>query len=371
MREMGVSWNLVRTWTEAPDQDFTRDTRGWKQGITRKHPSGIRARVVNIRSALVRDPDEYYIDALAVQQNYETRYPNDPPPSIGYIKDILRTEGLTVPRRKKRRGTAKYLCYPVQCVQRLGDRIAEVDFVGEKYIKGHPNPLHFLSIAYQKPRRLRKVVRTLSELTDEAITTTTHIFNELGWPDVARVDAGNPFTGRGEHRDDKGARSISRYAVFLLEHQVIPVFGAIRSPWNQAHVEGSNNVFGKNFWNQCEFTSVVQVDERLAAFNECSKKRARWCPWKRTVSKGSFTPRICFIRKVEEDARRKTGWITVASTTILLPKVYIGLFVFAEWDLKDEILKIYFEREQKITLTKKLRFPIHPSSRKRCIHFIT
>lgn len=370
MREMGVSWNLVRTWAKTPNQDFTKDTRGWKKGITRKHPSGIRARVVTIRHALVRDPDEYYIDALAVQQNYETRYPGDPPPSIGYIKDILHTEGLTIPHRKKRRGVAKYLCYPIKCVRRLGDRIAEIDFVGEKYIKGHSEPLHFLSIAYQKPRRLRMIVRTLSELTDEAIAATKGTFNELGWPEVARVDAGNPFTGRGERSDGKGARSIPRYAIFLLEHQVIPVFGAIRSPWNQAHVEGSNSVFGKNFWNQCDFTSVAQVDERLAAFNECSRKRARWQPWKRTVSKDSFTPRICFIRKVEEDTRRKKGIIPVASTWIVLPKAYIGLFVFVEWNLREETLSIYFERE-KIKLIKKLRFPIHRSSKGRCIHFIT
>lgn len=371
MREMGVSWNLVRTWTQAPDQDFTRETRGWKKGVTRKHPSGIRARVVNIRGALVRDPDEYYIDALAIQQNYETRYPVDPPPSIGYIKDILHAEGLTTPHRKRRRGGAKYLCYPVQCVERLGERIAEIDFVGEKYIKGHSQPLHFLSIAYQKPPRLRKIVRTQSELTDEAIAATQATFDGLGWPDVARVDAGNPFTGRGERSDGKGARSLPRYTIFLLEHHVIPVFGAIRSPWNQAHVEGSNSVFGKNFWNQCEFGSVAQVDERLTAFNECSKKRARWQPWKRMVSKSSFTPRICFIRKVEEDARRKQGLIPVASTLIRLPKSFIGLFVFAEWHLKNEVLNIYFEREQNTTLIKKLPFPIHPSSRKRCIHFIT
>lgn len=323
-----------------------------------------------IRNALEKNPNEFYVGDLAIQQQYEEYYPGEAIPGIDYINKILRAEGLSQPHRKKRRGVAKYLCYPVNCVQRLGNRIAEIDFVGEKYIQGHSEPLHFLSIAYQKPQRLRKITRTFSELTAEAIRATKATFDELGWPDVARIDAGNPFTGRGERNDGKGARSVPRYVIFLLENQVIPVLGAIRSPWNQAHVEVSNSVFGKNFWNQCEFHSVAEVDERLAAFNECSKKRARWQAWKRTVSKDSFTPRICFIRKVEEDARGKQGVIPVASTWITLPKAYIGLFVFAEWNLKDEVLRIYFEREQAIKLIKQMPFPIHESSRKRCIHFI-
>lgn len=365
-----MSWDFINAWTQSPHQDFSRDERGWQPGVARKFPADIRTRITRIRNELVQDPDEFYVGDLAIQQKYEEQYPGESCPSIEYINKILRAEGLSTPHQKKRRGGARYLCYPVRCTERLGARIAEVDFVGEKYIKGHSEPLHFLSVAYQQPPRLRRITRTQSELTDEAMAATTATFKELGWPDVARVDAGNPFTGRGERSDGKGARSIPRYAAFLLEHQVIPVFGAIRSPWNQAYVEGSNSVFGKNFWNQCDFASIQQVDERLAVFNACSRKRARWRPWKRTVSTGSFAPRICFIRKVETDARRKQGWIPVASTVIHLPKSYIGLFVFAEWDLKEVVLRIYFEREEKIRLIKKLRFPIHPSSKERCTDFL-
>ncbi|MDI6809801.1 MAG: hypothetical protein QME66_12630, partial [Candidatus Eisenbacteria bacterium] len=37
MRELGLSWNFVRAWTQAKEQDFSEDGRGWKQGVARKH----------------------------------------------------------------------------------------------------------------------------------------------------------------------------------------------------------------------------------------------------------------------------------------------------------------------------------------------
>lgn len=365
-----MSWNFVTAWTRSPDQDFTVDARGWEFGRSRLHAEDLRERIVAIRHALVDDPNEFYVGDLAIQQRYTERFPNDPLPSRDYIVRILRDAGLATAHQKKRRGTAKYLNYPVRCVQRLGERIAEVDFIGAKYIAGVAEPLHFLSIAYQKPPRLRCIQRTRSEQTAEAMAVTKSVFDDLGWPDVARLDAGNSFTGRGERSDKKGARSVPRYAAFLFEHHVVPVYGAVRSPWNQAYVEGSNSVFGRNFWNQHIFTSTEDVDTKLAAFNACSRRYAGWEPWTRTTAGQSFIPRICFIRKGEADERKKDGLIPVASEHVMVPKAFIGLFLFAEWNLRKEQLRIYTEHEMNITLVKELSFPIHPSSRKRCSHFI-
>lgn len=370
MRALGVSCNFVMAWTKSPDQDLTMDGRGWRRGTPRLHPIDIRERLCAIRDELVASPDEYYVGDLAVQQRYRDHYPDDPVPGIDYVARILREEHRTSPHRPKRRGVARYLGYPVASVARLGPRIAEADFVGRKYLAGVSDPLHFLSVAYQEPPRLRCIQRTKGETAGEAITITQQIFNDLGWPDVVRVDAGNPFTGRGERMDGRGTRSIPRYAAFLLERAVIPVFGAIRSPWNQAHVEGSNSVFGRNFWNQRTFGSVADVDRSLDAFNTCSKRYAQWVPWTRAVDRDSFVPRICFIRKAEEDTRGKEGWIPVASEVVTLPKAYIGLFVFAEWNLKEQTLRVHFEYERKIQQIKDLPFPIHPSSLKKCTHFI-
>lgn len=370
IKTLGVSWNFVQAWTRSPDQDCAADARGWQPGRSRRHPKNLRARIIAIRRDLVHDPVEFYFGDLAIQQRYAQRFAHDPLPSRDYIVRILRDAGLTESHHPKRRGTAKYLCYPVAAVRSLGERVAEVDFIGAKFIAGAPQPLHFLSVAYATPERLRCIERTNGETTSEAITVTKRIFNDLGWPDATRVDAGNVFTGRGERGDGKGARSIPRYAAFLLQHRVTPVFGAIRSPWNQAHVEGSNSVFGRNFWNRQDFTSVHDVDDRLTAFNACSKKYAQWKPWSRTTTKQSFVPRICFIRKGEEDARMKHGWIPVASERVTLPKELIGLFVFVEWNLREERLRIFLEREAKLSLIKEHSFRIHPASFKQCSHFI-
>lgn len=310
------------------------------------------------------DFNEYYIGALAIQQKYENLYPDDPLPHTDYINDILRNAGRSKRHHQKRRGIAKYLCYPVVCVQRLGNRIAEVDFVGHKFIAGQSAPLHFLSVAYSTPARLRCILRTNGETAADAIAGTQTIFIKLGWPEVVRIDAGIPFTGHLERRDGVGARVVSKFACTMLYNEVVPVYGAIRSPWNQGTVEGSNSVFEKNFWQKHEFTSVDMVEERLRAFNECSKRYARWSPWLSETKGDSFIPRICFIRKVEEDTWGKNGCILVASTRVSLPYEYIGLFVFVEWNLKNETIAISFEREEQITQIAEVSFPINPRSKK-------
>lgn len=345
------------------------DQRGWIRGRPRRHPADLRARITAIRDALTNDPKEFYVGDAAIQQEYEDHYPTDPVPGLRYINDILRATERTQPRQQHRRGTAKYLCYPVECVARLGDRIAEVDFI-QKFLKRVSDPLHFLSVAFKKPAKIRRILRTETETTPEAITTTTAIFDHVGWPDVVRVDPGNVFSGRGERNDGKGRRSIPAYARFLLERKIVPVYGAIRSPWNQAHVEGSNSTFGRNFWGARTFTSLQDVDRQLATFNVCSLKRARWEWWERTEPDDSWIPRICFIRKVEEDPRTHKGIIPVASTLVPIRKTYIGLFVFAEWNLTTEALTVFIERERRIRRLKTIPFPIHPTSRERCSHFI-
>lgn len=340
------------------------DNRGWKAGVARSLSFDARSRIIDIRDALEKDPDEYYTGDLAIQQKYEEKYSSEKLPSLRYINDILKAAEKSKPHKKKRRGTARYLCYPVRAVTRLGTRIADVDFVGHKFIRGVSEPLHFLSIAYRKPIKLRCIQRTNSETTDEAIAVTNSIFDECGWPDVVKTDVGTPFAGRG-------VRFIPRYAANLLKKNVTPVYGNPRSPWNQGTGEGSNSVFGKNFWGAHEFTSIEMVDERMTVFNASSKKYARWTQWIRETKDISFIPRICFIRKVGEDTRGKNGTIPIAGELISLPREYIGYFVFSEWHLKEQRLKIFFEREDEIQQIEERSFLINPKSQERCTDLFT
>jgi hypothetical protein len=371
MREMDVSWNFVRAWTQAKDQDFTADARGWKAGVSRKHPADIKSRIIAIRERLEEDPDEFFSGDLAIQQQYADAYPSDPVPGIGYINDIIRAAGLAKTHHKKRRGTAiRYLCYPQHCITRVGEHIADVDHIGHKFVGGISEPVHFLSVAYRNPRRLRCIQRVSGETTEETIAITNIIFDDLGWPDAVKTDVGAPFAGRTDRKDGKGARSVPQFAINLLLHETTPIYGNPRSPWNQGTGEGSNSVFGRNFWNANEYTSTTMIDERLVAFNASAKKYARYKPWIRE-KKDSFVPRICFIRRAAEDAWGKNGIISIAGEPVILSKEYIGYYTFSEWNLKEEKLEIFFEREGEIQKIEERGFEIHPRSRERCTHFIT
>ena len=50
--------------------------------------------------------------------------------------------------------------------------------------------------------------------------------------------------------------------------------------------------------------------------------------------------------------KTKKGFIDVLNEKILLKKSYINYFALAEWNLKEEMIYIYFEKEQMSKLVK-------------------
>lgn len=61
----------------------------------------------------------------------------------------------------------------------------------------------------------------------------------------------------------------------------------------------------------------------------------------------STHPKIYFIRKVYENPETGKGSIGIANEKISLLKSYINFFTLSEWNLKEEILYVYFENEQR------------------------
>jgi hypothetical protein len=55
---------------------------------------------------------------------------------------------------------------------------------------------------------------------------------------------------------------------------------------------------------------------------------------------------------------------------VFLPKSYINYFVLAEWNLKEEQLYIYFEKEQRPKMIKKLSFKINPRSKEKLVKLL-
>lgn len=363
-RKKKISRNFVIQWTQSPDQDFTKDNRGWPKGNRRRWNKVTEKRVKEIHQFLENDSHQFYSGATAIEQEWRKRYLNVSPPPLRTIGQILSDLGLSSKRRKDRhKGAARYLCYPEYTIYHLfGGRVAEADFIGKKYITGRTEPLNFIGFSFKKEPRLRYFKRIGGQTADNFIQESKNFFKKFEKPDFMKVD--NSLTTIGSA---SGKRNISKAMKFLLSNQVIPIFSVPRKPFSQASIEGNNSVFAKKFWNKIQFKLPAEVDEKLAWFNKSSQQYTGYqAPKDKIKKKEYFTPKIYFIRQVHEDKEQDgPAFIDVLNEKMHLAKSYINYFVLAEWNLRKEQLNIYFEKEQKSKMIKKLSFKINQKSKEK------
>lgn len=355
-------------WTKSSQQDFRKDSRGWPTGKRRKWGKNTERRIKTIHQELEQDIYQFYTGATAIDQEWRKRY-SDAPPPLRTVGKIMADLGISATRKKGRnKGASRYLCYPEYTIyQSLGGRVLEADFVGRKYLTGRTKPLNFIAFSFKKNPRLRHYKRVMGQTADNFIKQSELFFKQFEKPDFVKVDNCLATIGSAS-----GKRSISQAVAFLLKQQVIPIFAVPRRPFSQASIEGNNSVFARKFWNRIDFKTVEEVDEKIEWFNLSSEQYLRYQrPERRPKRKRSFTPKIYFIRQVREDTEH-TGksFISVLNEKVFLPKPFINYFVLAEWNLKQEQLSIYFEKEQESKMIKKLSFKINSRSKERCSHFI-
>ena len=214
---------------------------------------------------------------------------------------------------------------------------------------------------------MRYFKRISGQTAGEFIKYSKLFFRKFEKPDFIKVDNSLATIGSAS-----GKRNISKAMKFLLKNQVIPIFAVPRKPFSQASIEGNNSVFSRKFWNRIEFKSVKEVDEKLEWFNKSSEQYLNYQrPPKEKSKKKNFIPKIYFIRQVKEDKEKtKKAFIDILNEKVFLSQSYINYFVLAEWNLKQEILYIYFEKEQNPKMIKKLSFKINQRSKERCTDFI-
>lgn len=346
------------TWTKSPTQDFNKDNRGWKKGKPRKYTKADEKRIKNIHKSLKRNSKRFYSGVTAILQEYIKRHPKLKPPTLRFIGRTLSKYGLSDKRRIKRNtGASHYLHYPEYSIAQIGKKLLEIDFIGKKFIKGRTEPINFIAFSFKQPRKLKHFQRIESETANEVIKHSRVFFRKFGKPDVVKMDNGFAFYGSGSAK-----RSTSKAIKFFLKERIIPVFAPPRKPWSQASVEGSNSVFTRKFWNKLEFRNLQEIDEKLKWFNRDSERYSAFKPFLKT-KQTFFKPSIYFIRKIYEDEQSGKGFIDILNEKIFLPKSYINLFVLSEWNLKQEQLYIYFEKEQELKMIKKLQFKINQRSR--------
>lgn len=359
-----LSKKFVIKWTKLPNQDFTRDNRGWPKGKRKKWTKETERRIKTISNHLKNNPHQFYLGATVIEQEWRKRFSNQSPPPLRTIGQILSDLGLSEKRgRDRHKGAAKYLCYPEHTIYHLlGGRVLESDFIGRKYLTNRTEPLNFIAFCFKKEPKLRYFKRISGETANNFIEQTEHFFEKFEKPDFMKIDNSLAVIGSAS-----GKRNISKAMDFLLRNQVIPIFAVPRKPFSQASIEGNNSVFSRKFWNRIQFKSLEEVDEKLEWFNRSSE---RYCGYQRPKAtkptEKQFIPKIYFIRQVKED-KEQTGkaFIDILNEKVFLPKSYINYFVLAEWNLKQEQLYIYFEKEQQPKMIKKLLFKINQRSKEK------
>lgn len=349
-----LSWEFVIKWTQSKDQDFESDNRGWPKGELRSHTKQDKRLVKKIRKELDASDDDLYIGPKAILKRINRDGLNkNKNINLSFIINTLKQAHLSKPHRKRKKGGSKYLHYPAYLISQIGSIILEIDFM-ERLIKGHSNPLNFLGFSC-KQLNLKQYRRILAQTNLNTRQELTWFFDSFFIPGAVKMDNDLAFIGTNSAK-----RTISKTVKFLFEYRVIPIFTNPRSPWNNSSVEGSNSVFARNFWNKFRFESVAEVDNRLKIFNQSSLEYSDYNGRKfKPGTKTEFIPQMYFIRRVYENQQTGKGEINILNEKIRLPNQYINLYTLANWNLKTQMLYIYFEQEHNKILIKKLKFRIN------------
>lgn len=367
-KKRSVSKKFVIKWTKDPNQNFIEDNRGWKKGKRKKWDKVIENKIENIYRDLENNPLKFYVGATAIENEWRKKYPSLIPPPLITIGRILLDLGLSKKRRKdKHKGASRYLCYPEYTVFNIiAKRVLELDFIGKKFIKDRTEPLNFISYSFKKPPKLRYFKRVFGETGDEIIKYSKLFFKKFEKPDAIKMDNGFAMAGASSHK-----RVISKVPLWFLSQKIIPIYSVPRKPFSQASIEGNNSVFSRKFWNKIEFKNIQEIDKKLEWFNKASEEYLNYQkPKQKLKTNKNFIPKIYFIRQVKEDEKNNKAFIEVANENIFLSKPYINYFVLAEWNLKQEILCLYFEKEQKSKMIKKLSFKINQKSKEKLQNLI-
>ena len=342
-RSLGMSKHTVIRWTQSPNQDFTRDNRGWPKGKRRKWSETTEARIRVIHRYLFEDPEEFFYGATAIVHHWRTKY-SDAPPPIRTIGQILKDLNLSKPRKKGRGQSAtEYLCYPEKTIYggSLGERVIEADFI-RRYLKGRSSPLHFIGFSAKKTPRLRHYIRIRNMTTDIFIKACDAFFNRFDQPQVLKLDNAATFIGSAS-----GKRNLSKVMIYLLSRQITPVFAVPRRPFTQASIEGNNSVFARHFWNRREFNTPADVDRQLDWFNNSSLKYTDYQKPDSKKEKTEFVPNVYFLRQIKEsESKPGQGSIAILNEEIPLPAEWINFFVVAKWNLKNETLTVFKEQDK-------------------------
>jgi len=235
VRQLGVSKHFVTKWTKDSSQDVTIDHRGWPLGKRRKCRAETEERIYRIYNYLKEEASEFFYGATAISREWHKRYPEEAPPPLRTIGQIMKDLDLSKPNKTTRsKGAARYLCYPEHSIYggAIGTRVIEADLIVRRYLKGSGAALHFIGFSAKKSPRIRYFERIESLTADNFIDGCERFFHRFEVPDALKVDNAATFVG-----SLSGKRSLSKTILYLLDRKVCPVFSVPRRPFSKASIE--------------------------------------------------------------------------------------------------------------------------------------
>ncbi|MGA9407997.1 MAG: hypothetical protein WBW71_12765 [Bacteroidota bacterium] len=245
------------------------------------------------------------------------------------------------------------------------------DFIGKKYISGRTEPINIFSTSYYFPFKLYQIKRIEAEKAIYAIEQLQNLWSRFPKPHVLRLDNGLQFRGTAS-----GKRALGTFLIYLLNLNVIPLFGSPSKPWTNPHIEGHNRVFTEKVWRKNFFTSLEQIDQENERFNKKSidlfqfkyaqhvfDNISRLLDKNSTINVDKLLTRkgkkLYFIRFVESFESQGEAHVTIMNETVSLPEKYTHQFVFGEWNIETDILSLYSEYDRTISLIYKTPFRLN------------
>lgn len=351
-RKIGVSRPFIDKVLSLSKEEILADRRGWELGLLRNHNNLEVERILSIRLTLA-ECNFFFYGTLQIRQIYHDIYPNEPCPDERFIARVIRESRLT---KHHKHGLNRFHHYPEMTIMSLGKTIEEIDFV-EKYLENTTKPLNFFARTYWPPIGIARYSRIPSQRSVYArISLEADWQSGLPVPNVIKLDNDIAFASTGIRM-----REIAGFPSWLMGIGIIPVFVAFSAPWQNGRLEGTNSVFGRKIWKMYRFSSPEKVDQTISLFHQASDNyRGIQLPENSPLfSKINPAEKIYFIRKVEENHFNQ-GAIMVLKEQIILPQEYINNFVLAEVDVRQQNIKVFFEKDDKtlLPLIKPLPFKV-------------
>lgn len=325
--------------------------------------------IVDIRKSLMEGTDirmKYScVGPEAIQYHMvQEGHASDMIPSIATIKRVIKRNKLKVNKRARYKRVHSKKRYTL-IIPRYKDEMHQMDFVGPRHITGYGpiNSLHLKDVVgkhvagYQyKEKSMDNVMRFL---------ISYWMKNPI--PKYLQVDNGMCFAG-----DFKHPKSFSRFVRLCLYVGIEVIFIAPSKPWMNGTIEEMNKGFDIRFWKKETFNDLEDIQNKSNIFYNSMNKYNVWKyrdvkikPIKpiRTISPDFkintdeiplIRGRIHFIREVNSN-----GQINLLNESFDVGKEYIGEYVWARLDTKQEILDIRYNDENLIVMKiKQLSYKI-------------